>query len=155
MHALFLRLPIFGLVIKKANLTTISRSLSMLLKAGLSIDQSLLLAANAASNVSYQRALHRAEPFVQRGVHLGDIFKGQPDLFLPVFRRMVAAGEQSGSLDSMFNNVARYFDEDLQAWSENISSILEPVLIISVGVVVGGIAMAFLYPLWNFANIVV
>ena len=68
---------------------------------------------------------------------------------------MVAAGEQSGSLDGMFSNVARYYDEELQAWSENISSILEPVLIISVGVVVGGIAMAILYPLWNFANIVI
>lgn len=155
LHALWLRSPIFGQAIKKMNLTTISRSLNMLLQAGLSIDHALQLTAQAPSNMLYRSSLKQAVPLVQRGVHLSDIFHGQPHLYVPVFQRMVAAGEQSGNLDAMLGSISKYFDEDLKSWSETIATLLEPAMIIIVGAIVAGIAVSILYPLWNFANIVI
>lgn len=152
-HRLLLRLPLFGLVIKKLNLTMISRSLSMLARAGFSIDEGILLASQVAGNMTYQEALKATIPFVKRGVRLTDVFKGKPDLFLSLFHKMVITGEETGCLDDMFDHVAKYYDDDIQHWTANLSTLIEPVLLLLTGVVVGGLAFAILYPLWNFANI--
>jgi len=85
---------------------------------------------------------------------LTDIFNGSPELFPSVFKRMVATGEQTGNLDTMLGNIAQYYHEDVEHWSSNFSSIIEPLLISLVGMVVGGIAIAILFPLWNFVNVI-
>lgn len=151
---LILKLPIVGQVIKKVNLSIISRSLSMLLHAGLTIDQALKFSADAARNTVYRQSLLSAIPLVTRGVHISDVFRGQPQLYLPIFQRMIATGEQSGNLDAMLTNIANYYDDDIEYWSSNVSSVIEPTLIICIAVVVGSIAMAILYPLWNFVNVI-
>ncbi len=153
-HRQLLNIPVFGLMLKKLNIAMVSRSLSMLLQSGVPIDRSLLLAADTAQNASYRDALQWAEPLVSRGVHLTDVFRGRQDLFLPVFQRMVTTGEKSGNLDTMFANVAGYYDEDLEYWAANISSTIEPIMIVSVAVVVGCIAVAILFPLWNLVNVI-
>ncbi|MBI5405188.1 MAG: type II secretion system F family protein [Candidatus Kerfeldbacteria bacterium] len=153
-HRRMIAAPGVGLIIKKLNLAVVSRSLGMMMRSGLSIDDALELAAPAASTVPYQDAVTAAAPFVRRGVGLSDILKGNPDLFLPVFQKMIATGEGTGNLDDMFEHVARYYDEDVDHWTANVSSYIEPVLLLLTGIVVGGIAVAVLYPLWNFANII-
>ncbi|MFA6525060.1 MAG: type II secretion system F family protein [Patescibacteria group bacterium] len=152
-HRLTLRLPMIGMVIRKLNLAMISRSLHMLTKSGVSIDQSLTLASNAASNVVYRDAIRAGEVFVRRGVSLSDIFKGDPDLFLPLFQKMISTGEKTGYLDDMLHHSAKYYDDDIQNWSDNLSTLIEPVMLLITGVLVGGLALAVMYPLWNFANI--
>jgi type IV pilus assembly protein PilC len=104
--------------------------------------------------VIYQEMLRASEPFVARGVRLTDIFNGSPELFPPVFQRMIGTGEQTGNLDSMLGNIAHYYQDDIEHWSSNFSSIIEPFLITFVGVVVGAIAVAILFPLWNFVNVI-
>ncbi len=153
-HRLLLRLPLIGPLTKKINLTIISGSLSMLTHAGLSIDEGLQLAGRAATNVLYQEAIQRAVPFIKRGVQLSVIFKGSPELFLPVFSRMVVTGEQTGNLDDMFAHVSAYYDEDISNWTSNMSSMLEPILLVITGVVIGAVVFAIIFPLWNFANII-
>ncbi|MFH1535061.1 MAG: type II secretion system F family protein [Patescibacteria group bacterium] len=152
-HRVILRLPMIGVVAKKLNLAMISRSLHMLTKSGVSIDQSLILASNAASNVVYRDAIKSGEVFVRRGVSLSDVFKGNPALFLPLFQKMISTGEKSGYLDDMLHHSAKYYDDDIQNWSENLSTLIEPVLLLITGVLVGGLALAVMYPLWNFANV--
>ena len=153
-HRLVLRLPMIGMVIKKVNLVVISRTLSMLLKSGLTIDVALLLTANTTRNTIYREMLQAAEPFVARGVRLTDVFNGSPELFPPVFLRMIATGEQTGNLDAMFGNIAQYYQDDIEHWSTNFSSVIEPFLISFVGIIVGAIAVAILFPLWNFVNVI-
>lgn len=153
-HRFVLRLPLFGLMIKKVNLAIISRSLAMLLHSGLTIDEALRLTAKTSRNTVYRQAIDAAGPFVARGVRLTDVVSGSPHLFLPVFRRMVATGEQSGNLDTMFDNVAQYYSDDIDHWSTNFSAVIEPFLISAVGVVVAGLAVAILFPLWNFVNVI-
>jgi len=152
-HALNLKLPFAGLAIKKLNLAMISRSLHMLSKSGFSIDDGLILVSQAASNAIFKDAVKQSVPFVKRGVQLSDIFKGQPELFLPLFQKMVRTGEETGSLDEMFLHIAKYYDDDLQHWTTNLSTLIEPVLLLMTAVVVGSVAFAIIFPLWNFANI--
>ncbi|MFA6553599.1 MAG: type II secretion system F family protein [Patescibacteria group bacterium] len=154
MHRLLLRLPIIGIIIKKLNLAMISRSLHMLTHGGYSIDEGMILASHVASNQAYQDALKAAEPFIRRGVKLTDVFKGSPKIFLPLFNKMVMTGEETGNLDVMFSHVAKYYDDDIQNWSSNLSTMIEPALLLVTGVVVGSVSLAIIYPLWNFANII-
>lgn len=154
MHRFMLRLPIVGIIVKKFNLAMISRSLHMLTHGGYSIDEGIILASHVATNQAYQDALRAAEPFVRRGVKLSDIFKGSPKIFLPLFNKMVMTGEETGNLDTMFSHVAKYYDDDIQNWSGNLSTMIEPALLLATGVVVGSVALAIIYPLWNFANII-
>jgi type IV pilus assembly protein PilC len=153
LHRVNLKIPYIGLTLKKLNLASISRSLHMLAKSGFSIDDGLVLVSRVASNVTYRRALQDGVPYVKRGVALSDIFKGQPELWLPLFQKMVKTGEETGCLDEMFDHVARYYDEDINYWSSNLSTIIEPVLLILTAIVVGSVAFAIIFPLWNFANI--
>lgn len=152
-HRALLRLPAVGLIMKKAHLAVISRTLSMLARAGISIDEALQLASRVSDNILYQEAIERAVPFVKRGVRLTDIFRGDNHLFLPIFQKMVATGEETGNLDDLFGHVADYYDEEVSHWTANASSFIEPILLLATGLVVGGIAFAILFPLWNFANI--
>ncbi|MFA6511899.1 MAG: type II secretion system F family protein [Patescibacteria group bacterium] len=154
LHKIQLALPLIGTVLQKVNIALISRSLAMLAKAGVSLDQALLLTANSAPNVLYREALQHGGSLVRRGVSLTDIVEGNPAIYLPVFRRMVGTGEKTGHLDDMFTNLARYYDEDLEQWSENVATLLEPILLIIAGVVVGGLAFAVFFPLWNFVNVI-
>lgn len=154
MHRVFLRMPMVGVIVKKSNLVVISRTLSMVLKSGMTIDEALILTSQTTRNTIYQEKIQAAEPFVARGVRLSDIFIGSPEMFPPVFQRMVATGEQTGNLDAMFSNVAQYYHEDIEHWSTNFSAVIEPFLISFVGVVVGAIAVAILFPLWNFVNVI-
>ncbi len=153
-HKRALSLPLVGTVTKKIDLVIISRSLGMLSHAGVSFDESLGLTSSVAHNALYQRALSTAKTFVRRGVKLRDVFKGNPELFLPVFYKMLVTGEQTGNLDDMFERVARYYDDDIQQWTSNLSTYLEPILLLCTATVVAGIVAAVMLPLWNFANVI-
>ncbi|MFA6099235.1 MAG: type II secretion system F family protein [Patescibacteria group bacterium] len=153
-HRLMLRLPIFGEIIKKVNLAMAARSLHMLTKSGVSVDESLVLTSGTVSNLVYQQVFREAVPFVRRGVTISQILKGKPTLFLPLFSKMVMTGEETGNLDDMFSHAAKYYDEDVQHWSTNVSTLIEPIMLLGTAVVVGGVALAIIYPLWNFANII-
>lgn len=153
LHGIRLKLPVVGTVIKKLNLALTARSLSMLLHAGVPITTALLLSSKVASNIHYQNAFTEAISFVKRGVALSEVFKGKPKLFPPIFYKIVLTGEATGSLDEMFKQVTRYYEDDINHWAENLTTLLEPILLVTTGVIVGGIAFAILFPLWNLATI--
>ncbi len=153
-HKLLLKLPMVGLVIKKINLAMISRSLNMLTASGFSIDEGLVLSSHVANNLIYRKSIQSAVNFVKRGVKLSVIFKGDPNIYLPLFHKMVVTGEDTGCLDDMFSHISKYYDDDIQHWTTNISTLIEPLLLLITGVVVGGVAFAVIFPLWNFANII-
>lgn len=152
-HSFLFRIWIVGETIKKINLIIITRSLHMLLHAGVSIDRSLRLATEVTRNSMYKKALIRCEGLVKRGVCLSDVLRGNSDLFLPLVCRMVATGEESGKLDEMLLQATRYYEEDLQQWTQNLSSLIEPILLLFMGLIVGCVAVAIMLPLWNLAEV--
>lgn len=154
LHKFSLTLPIIGTVFKKVELVIISRSLAMLTHAGISFDEALGFTSTIAHNMLYQKAMTAAQQFVRRGVKLRDVFKGNPELFLPVFYKMVVTGEQTGNLDEMFDRIGQYYDEDVQHWTSNLTTYIEPLLLLGTAGIVAGIAAAILIPLWNFTNVI-
>lgn len=150
--AFLMRLPRIGALVKEFNVARFMRSLSALLKSGISIDQALDLAACVSTNSFYQEAAKKSIQVVRRGIPLGEALKGYPKLYSPMASRMVEVGERAGKLDTMVGRVAQYYEKSVSTSLENLSSVIEPVLLLSIGLIVGFVAIAVLTPIWRFSE---
>ncbi len=149
-----LKLPIFGKIVKYINISRFTRNLSDLIQSGISIDQALTAASGIMNNVLYQQSLAEAVTKVQQGKSLSDCLRSYPNLYPPLVNRMTVVGEKSGKIDSMFKRIAQHYEDLVFNTTNNLSSMIEPVLIILVGGLVGSIAVAVLFPIWNFAKVI-
>ncbi len=147
-----LHIPRARTILKEFNIARITRSLSSMLKSGVAIDQALLLAADVAGNSHYQRSIRAGIKFVQKGVGIGEVLKGYPDLYPPLTTRMVEVGERTGKLDHMFTRLASFYEKSVLTTLTNMASIIEPLLLIAIGLSVGFLAIAVLTPIWKFAE---
>lgn len=151
-HSFVLALPRVNTVVKEYNLARFARSTSALLKSGLGLDQALDLTARVSSNILYDKSVSAAIKFVQRGIPLSEILKGNPKLFPPLTTRMVEVGERSGKLDHMLTRLAEYYEKSVTNSLTNLSSIIEPVLLLLIGLSVGFVAISVLTPIWSFSK---
>jgi len=148
---LMLRLPLLQTIIQEFNLALFVRSLSALLHSGIQLDQAMILAGSSCSQRPYQEATKLGVRFVQKGVPLSEVLKGSPRLFPPLTLRMVEVGEQTGKLDTMLRRLATVYEESVQTALTNLSSIVEPILLVLVGLTVGFVAISVLTPIWKFS----
>lgn len=146
-----LRLPLLKTIIQEFNLAIFVRSLSALLHSGIQLDQAMTLAGSSCSQKPYQEATKLGVRFVQKGVPLSEVLKGSPRLFPPLTLRMVEVGEQTGKLDTMLRRLANVYEESVQTSLTNLSSTVEPILLLLVGLTVGFVAIAVLTPIWKFS----
>ncbi|MBI4092354.1 MAG: type II secretion system F family protein [Candidatus Kerfeldbacteria bacterium] len=147
-----LAFPRINTIVREFNLAQFSRSLSALLKSGMSIDQALDLAAGVTTNSHYQRTIRSGIPFIQKGIPLSEILKGHPKLFPPLTSRMVEVGEKAGKLDHMLTRLAAFYEKSVQNSLTNFSAVIEPVLLLCIGLAVGFVAIAVLTPIWSFSK---
>jgi len=147
-----LRLPLLKTIIQEFNLAIFVRSLSALLHSGVQLDQAMTLAGSSCSQKPYQEATKLGVRFVQKGVPLSEVLKGSPRLFPPLTLRMVEVGEQTGKLDTMLRRLANVYEESVQTALTNLSSTVEPILLLTVGLTVGFVAIAVLTPIWKFSS---
>lgn len=147
-----LRLPVIGNFARDTDIVRFSRTLSLLVKAGLSIDRALTLSANTLTNRRLRGAvLAAASETVQQGSTIADGFKRRPEI--PQFvTNMTAVGEESGRLDEALLEVAAFYQRELDRDLRLVSTLLEPILILSVGVVVGFIIFAMLLPIFQLGQ---
>lgn len=148
---LMLRLPILKTIIQEFNLAIFVRSLSALLHSGVQLDQAMTLAGSSCSQQPYKEATKLGVRFVQKGVPLSEVLKGSPRLFPPLTLRMVEVGEQTGKLDTMLRRLATVYEDSVQTALTNLSTTIEPILLLLVGVTVGFVAIAVLTPIWKFS----
>ncbi len=151
-HALVLSLPGIGMIVKEYNLARFARSASTLLRSGLGLDQALALTASVSSNSHYEKSLSAAIKFVERGIPFSEVLKGNPALFPPLVTRMVEVGEKSGKLDHMLSRLAEFYERSVSNSLSNLSSVIEPVLLLLIGLSVGYVAIAVLTPIWSFSQ---
>jgi type IV pilus assembly protein PilC len=149
---ILLRLPIFGPIIKKINIARTTRNLSSLIKTDINIVQTIQITANILGNTMYKEALMRAAQDVKKGKKLGEIFGIYPKLFPPVIIQMITIGEESGSLDDILEKVAEFYEEEIFQTMESLPTLIEPVLMIIMGIAVGGIAMAIMMPMYSLTQ---
>jgi len=152
LHALLLRLPIFGGIIKKINIARFSRTLGALLKTDIPIMESLLITSRVVKNRPYRKALEDAVDVVKKGQAMNTFFVTRPNLFSPLISQMVMIGEETGTLDNILKELADFFEEDVRQTMDNLPSIIEPILIVLLGIGVAGMAVAFIMPLYSLTE---
>ncbi|MEK7173231.1 MAG: type II secretion system F family protein [Patescibacteria group bacterium] len=144
-----LKVPIMGNFKKKVYLTQFSENLSVLVAAGLPITQALKITKDIIGNTTYQLILERAEDRVSRGEKISSILGGFPEQFPAFVTQMVATGEETGRLEDTLINVVKFYQEDLSRTAENLTAILEPILILCLGAGIGVLAVGLFLPLFK------
>ena len=148
-----LRLPIAGKIVLKATLARFARSLSLAIRSGVPIVQSLTLVAQTVDNAHVARQIERMREGVERGESLLRA-AGQTGVFTPVVMQMIMVGEESGSLDDMMDEIAGLYQREVEYELKTLSAQIEPVLIILLGVLVLLLALGVFLPIWDLGTAV-
>ena len=152
-HKQILKLPVFGDLILKSLLARISLILGNLSAAGVNLLESLDIAKSVSNNVVVTEAIDNIKKGVFSGDTLTKLFLKEP-LFPPTFSQLISVGEQTGQLDEMFNSVAMYYEEEFDQAVENMSSLIEPIMIVFMGLMIGGLMIAMYSPIFNVGALI-
>ena len=151
-HKILLNMFIVSPIIKKINLARFSRTLSALIRTDIPIVKSLHITSEIVTNVYYRDALVEAAEGLKKGDQLSSVLAGYPKLFPPLIIQMTAVGERSGTIDEMLAEIAEFYENQVRQVMGNLSSIIEPVLILFLGGAVGGIALAIITPIYALTS---
>lgn len=151
--ALILRLPVFGTLVQKTCIARVSRILALMMKSGVPILDALEIVASASGNQIIGSALLDARTTVEQGNPLAQGLDNKP--CIPTLMvRMLAAGEKSGQIDAMCLNIADTYDDEVETMITGLTSLLEPMLMVFLGVIIGGIVVCLFLPIFKLATIV-
>jgi type IV pilus assembly protein PilC len=148
-----LRIPVFGGILQKAAVARFARTLATTFSAGVPLVEALNSAAGAAGNVVYRNAIIQ----IRNGVSTGQALQHAVQMtgVFPVMTiQMISIGEEAGSLDHMLDRVATFYEEDVDNAVDNLSSLLEPMIMVILGVLVGGLVIAMYLPIFQLGNVV-
>ncbi len=151
-HRLNLHLPIAGTIIKKINLARFTLTLSSLLSSTIPIIDAVRITASVQGNLMYQEALLAVAEALKKGQALSELLAQSPKLFPPMVVQMVLVGEQSGEVEHMLQELSDYYSGEVDTTMKNFSTIIEPVIIIILGLAVAGIAVAVIMPMYSLAE---
>jgi type IV pilus assembly protein PilC len=151
MDRLFLRIPIFGDVIRKASIARWCRTLATMFSAGVPLVESLDSVAGAAGNYVYYEATKRIQSEVSTGTNLTAAMTNV-GVFPNLVLQMVAIGEESGSLDAMLSKVADFFEQEVDEAVDSLSSLMEPMIMVVLGTLIGGIVVAMYLPIFKLGQ---
>lgn len=150
---IMLKIPIFGKLMVKIQLTQFSRTLSLLLKSGLSIVEALRLTSESLSNSYFKDAVIVAMAEVEKGTPL-TIPIARSEYFPVIVSQMIAVGEESGELDGILEKMADFFNEEVDTMSGNLSTLLEPFILIVMGGIIAFIALAVYMPMFSLTEVI-
>ncbi|MGB0211001.1 type II secretion system F family protein [Algiphilus sp.] len=148
-----LRLPIVGVILHKSALARYHRTLSTMFAAGVPLVEALDPVARASGNILFEEAVYGIRDEVASGTQLYQGMQGA-GLFPPMATQMVAIGEESGSLDAMCAKVADYYESEVDAMVDSLSSLLEPLIMVVLGILVGGLVVAMYLPIFQLGQVV-
>jgi type IV pilus assembly protein PilC len=152
-HQQILKMPVFGEMILKSLLARISLIMGNLSAAGVNLLESIEIAKSVSNNVVVTEALENVKKGVFSGDTLTKLFLKEP-LFPPTFSQLISVGEQTGQLDEMFNSVAMYYEEEFDNSVDNMSSLIEPIMIVFMGIMIGGLMIAMYSPIFNVGALI-
>ncbi|HEY0588794.1 MAG TPA: type II secretion system F family protein [Pseudoduganella sp.] len=153
MDRLLLRVPVFGDVIRKATVARWTRTLSTMFAAGVPLVESLDSVGGASGNHVYLEATKKIQTEVSTGTSL-TVAMQNADVFPSMVTQMVAIGEESGALDSMLGKVADFYEEEVDEAVAQLSSLMEPMIMVILGVVIGGLVVAMYLPIFKLGSVV-
>jgi len=151
--AIKLRMPIFGSLARKTALARFGRTLSALVRSGVPILESLDIVRETAGNWVVSEAVRDAQQQVKRGEPLSRRLE-EHKVFPPMVVQMMAVGEETGALDEMLDKIADFYDQEVEATVNALTSLIEPLLIVVMGIVIGGMIISLYLPMFDVINLI-
>lgn len=152
MHAISLSLPIIGPIIKKVNLARFTITLSSLLSSTIPIVDAVKISADVLGNLIYKESLITTSNALKQGEALSSILSIYPKNFPTMVTEMIAVGEQTGRVEKMLGELAEYYNNEVDETMNNFTAVIEPIIILLLGVGVAGIAVAVIMPMYSLAQ---
>jgi type II secretory pathway component PulF len=151
-HRVALHIPIAGMIIKKINLARFTLTLSSLLQSSLPIIDSIKITSQVTSNVLYREALLETAEGLKKGRSLSEILLEKSQLFPAMVTGMINVGEESGQVEKMLQELAEYYGNEVDTTMKNFATIIEPVIILVMGLAVAGMAVSVIMPMYSLAQ---
>ena len=151
-HGLLLSLPILAPILRKINLAKFARTFSSLIKTDIPVVQAFQITASTLGNSHYRAAVESAAERVKKGVQIATILKEYDKLFPPLIVQMVLVGEETGTIDTILEELAAFYEDDVDRTMSNLTTILEPVLILILGLGVGALAVSIIMPIYSLTQ---
>ncbi len=152
-HSFLLTLPIFGIFIQNIQLASIFRNLGTMLGVGVPISTALDAQYDTTTNVVYKNILEHVKTGVKKGKSIEDVLSVNNKKIIPlIVTRMIGVGEKTGKLDETFIYLGDYFEDEVDDASKNLSTVLEPIILIIVGLIVAFIAISIIGPIYQFTG---
>ena len=148
-----IRLPVFGIIAHKICLARFTRTLASLIRSGVPILEVLHIVSQTVGNVVMEKAIKTASADIERGESISAAL-GKHPVFPNMIIRMITAGEQTGKIDNMLERISDFLDEEIETTLSGITSLIEPILIVFLGVVIGGMVICMFLPIFKMSEIV-
>ncbi len=148
-----LKIPVFGMLFQKIALARFARNLGTMMRSGVPILQALDIVADTTGNVVLARAVRDVQESVRTGESLAKPLEHH-DIFPSMVVQMMVVGEDTGALDTMLEKIAEFYDQEVEATTEQLTALIEPIMIAFLGVVVGGMIVALYLPIFHVFDLV-
>lgn len=148
-----LSIPIFGMLIKKASIARFTRTLGSLMKSGVAILEGFDIIAKTAGNIIIEENLLSIKEDVANGSSVAEPLR-KSELFPPMVSHMVSVGEKTGKLDEMLEKTADYYEAEVDDTVNNLSTLIEPIIIVFLGVIIGFIVIAMYLPIFRLGTVI-
>jgi len=146
-----LKVPVIGLLQRKVAVAKFTRTLGTLIASGVPILQALEVTADTAGNVIIADAINKTRTSIREGESISEPLKAST-VFPPMVVQMIAVGEETGELDKMLTKIADFYDQEVDTAVKGLTSVIEPIVIVFMGIVIGGIVMAIFMPMLELVN---
>ncbi len=153
-HSAILKMPIIKKIAIKINLAKISRTLSSLMSTDMPIVKSVNLTSQVVKNVKYKNSLLLMSAKLEQGKTISSQMQKFPKLYPPITHQMVQVGEETGEISKILQQLSQFYEDDVSNTMDSLPSIIEPLLILTLGGAVGGMAVAIIMPMYSLANVI-
>lgn len=148
---LFLKLPVFGILLRKVAVAKFTRTMGTMLSSGVAILEALEIVAKTAGNKTIEKAILRVRSGIAEGRTMADPLT-ESKVFPPMVCQMISVGESTGALDTMLGKIADFYDQEVDQAVENLTSLIEPFMLVFLGVTIGGVCIAMYLPIFKMAG---
>lgn len=145
----YLKLPVFGSLVRKVNSARFSRTFGSLMESGVGIVESLKIVSGTLGNLCFRETLINSAEQVQRGNALSQVLTRYKEIYPPMVVQMIAVGEETGNLTGILKNMADFYEEEVDNITEGLSSIIEPIIMVIIGAAIGFFAISMIQPMYS------
>jgi type II secretory pathway component PulF len=151
-HHAMLRIPVIGAVIRYYNLATSMRTIGLLLKSGITLSEALPLTRDTTQNLAYKKEFEALAETVNRGEQISKYLSAHTFMFPEILSQMVSVGERSGNLSNTLLYLAEFYEAEVEDFTKNLSTLIEPLLMVIMGILVGFIAISIITPIYGITQ---